>query len=75
MAMGAIGALTLISAESARRFTPNDVQLAEELALRAATAVENAGNITRWQGLSETEDHRWISSVPPLYACTGAIGS
>jgi PAS domain S-box-containing protein len=38
----AIGALTLISAESARRFTPNDVQLAEELALRAATAVENA---------------------------------
>jgi PAS domain S-box-containing protein len=38
----AIGALTLISAESARRFTAADVELAEELARRAATAVENA---------------------------------
>ncbi len=38
----AIGALTLISAESNRRFSPADVELAEELARRAGTAVENA---------------------------------
>ena len=37
-----IGALSLISAESARRFTDADVALAEEIARRAGTAVENA---------------------------------
>lgn len=37
-----VGALTLISAESGRRFDAADVTLAEELARRAGTAVENA---------------------------------
>jgi PAS domain S-box-containing protein len=37
-----IGALTLIAAESRRRFGPSDLALAEALAARAALAVENA---------------------------------
>ncbi len=37
-----LGALTLISSESTRRFTDADVALAEELARRAGSAVENA---------------------------------
>jgi hypothetical protein len=37
-----IGALTLVLAQSARRFTPGDVALAEELGRRAGAAVQNA---------------------------------
>ena len=37
-----IGVLSLVSAESGRNFSPEDVSLAVELARRAATAVENA---------------------------------
>jgi PAS domain S-box-containing protein len=37
-----IGALTLVGAESGRRFSHLDVELGEELAHRAAVAVENA---------------------------------
>ena len=37
-----IGALTLVTAESGRVFSEGDVELAEELARRAAIAVENA---------------------------------
>jgi signal transduction histidine kinase len=37
-----IGALTLIAAESGRRYGPNDLALAEALAARAALAVDNA---------------------------------
>lgn len=37
-----IGAITLITAESKRRFTQEDLELAEELGRRAGVAVENA---------------------------------
>ena len=37
-----LGAITLVSAESGRRFDEDDLAFAEDLALRAATAVENA---------------------------------
>jgi PAS domain-containing protein len=37
-----LGAVTLVSAESGRRFGDADVRLAEEVARRAATAVDNA---------------------------------
>jgi PAS domain S-box-containing protein len=37
-----LGALTLVSAESGRRYGPADVALAEDLARRAATAIDNA---------------------------------
>ncbi|QRN96190.1 PAS domain-containing protein [Archangium violaceum] len=44
------GALALVTAESGRRFTPSDVVFAEQLASRAALAVDNArlyGNALR----------------------------
>src|SRR6266511_5145175 len=37
-----IGVISFVSAESGRRFGPDDLALAEELARRAGTAVENA---------------------------------
>ena len=37
-----LGVISLVSAESGRRYGPDDLALAEELARRAATAVENA---------------------------------
>ena len=37
-----LGAITLVSAESGRRFTTDDLALAEELARRAALALQNA---------------------------------
>jgi len=49
-----IGALSLISAESARRFTDADVALAEEIARRAGTAVENARLYTERSNIART---------------------
>jgi PAS domain S-box-containing protein len=37
-----VGALTLVHASEGRRFAPEDVELAEELARRAASAIDNA---------------------------------
>ncbi|MBD3883653.1 PAS domain S-box protein [Phormidium tenue FACHB-886] len=37
-----VGAISFISAESERRYTPTDLQLAEELARRASLAIDNA---------------------------------
>jgi PAS domain S-box-containing protein len=39
---GIVGAITFISSDSGRRFGDEDQRLAEELALRATTAIENA---------------------------------
>jgi PAS domain S-box-containing protein len=39
---GTLGALTLVAAESGRRFTENDLALCEELGRRAGIAIENA---------------------------------
>jgi PAS domain S-box-containing protein len=49
-----IGALSLISAESGRRFTAADVSLAEEIARRAGTAVENARLYTERSNIART---------------------
>jgi PAS domain S-box-containing protein len=49
-----VGAISLISAESARRFTVADVELAEELARRAGTAVENARLYTERSHIART---------------------
>jgi PAS domain S-box-containing protein len=49
-----IGVITFIAAESGRLYEPADLQLAEELARRAAIAVENA---RLYSGLKEA-DHR-----------------
>lgn len=47
-----LGALTLVDAESGRRFAQPDVELAEDLARRMATAIDNA------LLLAETEESR-----------------
>ena len=48
------GALTLVSAESGRRFEAADVQLAEELARRAAVAIENSRLYTERTRIAHT---------------------
>lgn len=55
MAAGKIvGALSLISAESGRRFSDADVALAEELARRAGAAVENSRLYTERSNIART---------------------
>jgi PAS domain S-box-containing protein len=49
-----LGALSLISAESGRRFSAADVELAEELARRAGTAIENARLYTERSHIART---------------------
>ena len=49
-----VGALTLASAESGRTFGQADVELAEELARRAGTAVENARLYTERSHIART---------------------
>lgn len=53
-----LGALTLVSAESRRRYTPADVALAEDLARRAATAIENARLYAEVRALNESLERR-----------------
>jgi PAS domain S-box-containing protein len=49
-----IGALSFVSAESERRFTQADLELAEELGRRAGTAVENARLYTERSRIART---------------------
>ena len=51
---GVIGALTLVSAESGRTFTPADVKLAGELARRAGAAVETSRLYTERSHIART---------------------
>jgi PAS domain S-box-containing protein len=57
-----IGALTLVMAESGRRFDQDDLALAEELGRRAATAVENARLYTERSRIATTLQQ---SLLPP----------
>lgn len=54
---GILGAITFIASSSDRRFAPGDLAFAEELARRAATAIENA------QLHAETEERAQASLV------------
>ena len=56
------GALTLVMAESNRTFDADDLAVAEELARRAATAVENARLYTERSRVAATLQH---SLLPP----------
>jgi PAS domain S-box-containing protein len=49
-----VGAISLVSAESGRRFTEADLALAEELGRRAGTALENARLHTELAEVAET---------------------
>ena len=61
-----LGALTLVSAESGRRYTPADLALAEELARRAALSVDNARLYRDAQRLNEELEQRVISRTIEL---------
>ena len=68
-----IGVLSLISAESGRRFSDADVTLAEELARRAGTAVENARLYTERSNIARTLQTSLLPrSLPPMPGWTAA---
>ncbi len=58
-----LGAITFVSAESGRRFHEGDLRLAEDLALRAATAVENARLYRARSAIAQTLQ---ASLLPPV---------
>jgi serine phosphatase RsbU (regulator of sigma subunit) len=58
-----LGVISFVSAESGRRFTDADLRLAEELALRAAAAVENARLYRARTKIAQTLQ---ASLLPPL---------
>ena len=49
-----LGAISIVAAESGRRYGPSDLALAEELARRAAMAVDNARLYTELSGIADT---------------------
>jgi hypothetical protein len=51
-----LGAISLIAAESKRQYSPTDLRLAEELAHRAAQAVENARLYQQAQEVNRVKD-------------------
>jgi PAS domain S-box-containing protein len=58
-----LGAITFASLESGRRFDPHDVAIAEDLALRAAAAVENARLYETRSAIAQTLQ---TSLLPPV---------
>jgi len=64
-ATGAVGAITLVSAESLRRLTSADLGLAERLGRRAGTAVENARLYTERSRIAHTLQQALLPSSLP----------
>ena len=69
---GTFGAITMIAAESRRRFDEADRQLAEDLARRAALAVETADafrdqsrQLTAISRVAEAAQHAILAPLPP----------
>jgi serine phosphatase RsbU (regulator of sigma subunit)/anti-sigma regulatory factor (Ser/Thr protein kinase) len=69
---GVIGALSLIYAESGRRYDESDVGFAEDLARRAALAVETAhafheqsGRLATVTRVAEAAQHAILATLPP----------
>ena len=58
-----LGAITFVSAESGKTFNRGDLRLAEDLALRAATAVENARLYSARSAIAQTLQ---ASLLPPM---------
>lgn len=62
-----LGALTLVSAESGRRFDDDDQALAEELGRRAGMAVQNARLFTELTGITVSLQHGLLpAELPPI---------
>jgi PAS domain S-box-containing protein len=64
----AIGALTLVSAESGRAFDDSDVQFAEQIAERAARAAENARLYTERSEVARTLQRSLLPEAVPEVA-------
>lgn len=60
-----VGAMTLCTAESERRLTADDLELAEQLAARVAVAVEAARLHTTLRRVSETLQRSLLPDHPP----------
>ncbi|HTU61953.1 MAG TPA: PAS domain-containing protein, partial [Polyangiales bacterium] len=52
------GAITVVQAESERRYSASDLAVIEEMALRASLAIENARLFRKAEQLNETLEHR-----------------
>jgi PAS domain S-box-containing protein len=61
----ALGAMTLVTAESLRRLDQSDVKFAEELAGRAAVAVDNARLATARRDIAETLQRSLLPDAVP----------
>lgn len=68
---GTFGALTMIYADSGRRYDDSDISFAEDLALRAALAVENArifmeqsGRLAEVTRIAEAAQHAILAPLP-----------
>ncbi len=73
---GTFGALSMIYAESGRHYREQDRAMAEELASRAALAVERAETFRRQTGrlaaitrIAESTQHAILPPVPPRVGC------
>ncbi|HYK51962.1 MAG TPA: SpoIIE family protein phosphatase, partial [Candidatus Eremiobacteraceae bacterium] len=60
-----IGTLTLVDAESARRYTPKDLSVAEVLAVRTALAYQNAVHFARESRVADTLQRASLPSELP----------
>jgi PAS domain S-box-containing protein len=60
-----LGAITLVTADSGRRYTEDDLALAEDLARRASLAIDNARLYTEQQHVARTLQESLLPSVLP----------
>ena len=61
-----LGALSLVSAESGKRYGPSDVRFAEDVARRAAAAIENARRYGEQERAAERSEERFHLLVDSL---------
>ena len=70
-----LGAFAFFSTESGRRFGPNDLALAQDLARRAALSVDNARLYQRAQALNEELEQRVVMRTADLQAANDGVYS
>jgi serine phosphatase RsbU (regulator of sigma subunit) len=61
-----VGAITLVNAESLRRFDESDREFAEQIATRAGVAVENARLATARRAIAQTLQRSLLPEVVPV---------